>query len=278
MGKNAAGNQAPPNFLEKLLRWLLNSFWRPKTSTEITSYPFDLKKIPQHIAIIMDGNGRLARQRGLPRVAGHRIGVEALRRTVNFCGKIGLGYLSVYTFSTENWQRPKQEVDFLMSLLEETITREVNLLNENNVRIRFLGNLEELAPNVKTQLEKASRITENNNGLTLNIMFNYGGRAEIVAAAQKIGRSIKANEFDPEKISAEIFEKYLYTIEIPDPELLIRTGGDQRISNFFLWQSAYTELWFTPVFWPDFGVRELTEAIVDFQNRKRRFGGLDENL
>lgn len=259
-------------FLAPILSRIVSLFFKPfsKSTADINS--LDLNKLPEHIAIIMDGNRRWASRRGLPKVAGHRMGIEALRRTVNFCGQVGIKYLSVYTFSTENWQRPQSEVEFLMRLLEETISKEIDLLNKNNVRIKFLGNLAELPPKIIEEIKKAEEATKNNTKLTLSIMFNYGGQAEIIEAVKKICLLAKVGQIDSNQITPEIFANFLYTAGTPDPDLLIRTGGEERISNFLLWQSAYAEFWLTRVFWPDFGTQELVAAIKEFQKRQRRFG------
>jgi len=227
-------------------------------------------KIPPHIAIIMDGNGRWAKQRGLPRVEGHRRGAEALKRTVKACMELGVRYLTVYTFSTENWNRPKKEVDFLMRLLSFTIDREIGELRKNKVRLRFLGRISMLPKKLRERIMSAERATKNNSALNLNIMLNYGGRAEIVDAV----RSIVKKGIGSDKIDEGLISRSLYTAGIPDPDLLIRTAGEWRVSNFLLWQIAYTELWVTDILWPSFKKEHLLEAIQSYNKRVRKFGGL----
>jgi undecaprenyl diphosphate synthase len=231
------------------------------------------QNLPQHIAIIMDGNGRWAQERGLPRSIGHKKGVDSLRDIVRKSGEIGIKYLTVYTFSTENWCRPEGEVNFLMLLLEETIQREISSLCENNVRLRFLGRKEQLPQALQKKIEEAENLTEKNSGLNLNIMLNYGGRAEIVDAVRAIAKDWK-NGRSLSEINEKVISSYLYTQEIPDPDILIRTAGETRISNFLLWQTAYTEFWTTTIFWPDFSPNHLLECIEDYQKLRRKFGGL----
>ena len=231
-------------------------------------------RIPRHIAIFMDGNGRWAQRRGLPRTLGHRAGGEALRRVVNAAGQIGIAVLTTYAFSTENWKRPPEEVDFLMSLFSEYLDNEIDDLHNKGVEIRFSGKITELADNLQQKIDHAQKMTAGNSKLVLNIAVNYGGRAEIVQAVQAIGQKILTKELTPAGISEQVIASHLYTADLPDPDLLIRPSGDQRISNFLLWQAAYTELWFTDVHWPDFTAKHLVEAILDYQGRERRFGGL----
>ena len=221
-----------------------------------------------HIAIIMDGNGRWAKLRGLPRIAGHKMGVEALRGVVKACPEFGVRTLSVYAFSTENWDRPKDEVDFLMSLLGETIDREVEELNKNGVKIRFFGRLWQLPESVQKKISEATERTSHNDRLNLNIMLSYGGRAELVDAFKKMTNDKLTND----KINEETISNYLYTKGIPDPDLLIRTASEMRVSNFLLWQIAYAELYVTETLWPDFKKEDLAKAISDYQKRVRRFG------
>ncbi len=222
-------------------------------------------KVPAHIAAIMDGNGRWARRRGLPRAIGHREGVKALHEAVQVCGDIGVKYLTVFTFSTENWQRPKKEVDTLMNLMARAIDDERPGLMENNVRVRTIGRTSDLPEHVRTRLESLIADTASNTGLTFILAINYGGRAEILDACKKAGeQGIPESEQD--------FASLLYDRSLPDPDLLIRTGGDRRISNFLLWQLAYTELHFTDTLWPDFRKDKLLAAIEEFSKRQRRFG------
>lgn len=230
--------------------------------------------LPRHIAIIMDGNGRWAQQRGQARTFGHRAGVEALREIVRACSVLGIAVLTVYAFSTENWKRPAGEVNFLMRLFNRYLDQEVDELDENQVQIRFIGDTAGLAEVLQKKMAAAEARTAKNGGLILNIAVNYGGRAEIVQALRRIGRELLAGNLAVDDISEQVLADYLYTAGLPDPDLLIRTSGDQRISNFLLWQLAYTELWWTDVLWPDFTPLHLVEAIQAFQGRERRFGGL----
>lgn len=229
-------------------------------------------KLPVHIAIIMDGNGRWAQKRGLPRTAGHREGVKAVKRIVRVAGDIGLKYLTLFTFSTENWKRPKSEVSALMKLLGETTKRELSELLENNVRLIATGNIEELPDLRREILKDAIKTTTNNTGMVLNLALNYSGRNEIILAVRQIGREIAEGKIDPAGIDDRLFASYLQTNGLPEPDLLIRTSGEMRISNFLLWQTAYTELYVTNILWPDFSEDDFLHAILDFQSRERRFG------
>lgn len=231
---------------------------------------------PQHIAIIMDGNGRWARKRLQPRIFGHRAGTRATKRIVEACGEIGVKYLTLYVFSSENWARPITEVDFLMDLLVEMIRQEIEDLQRNNVRLVALGNLDKLPEKTRRELEWGIEKTAANTGLQLNIAVSYGGREEIVEACRRLAAEAKAGEIDPALIDEAAFARRLYLPDVPDPELLIRTGGDLRISNFLLWQIAYTELYVTPTLWPEFGKEELLQAIADYHGRQRRFGKVVE--
>lgn len=230
--------------------------------------PEEFKKLPTHIAIIMDGNGRWATSRGLPRVEGHRAGTEAVRGVIRACVDFDVKYLTLYAFSTENWARPQDEVAGLMSLLEMVVVNELDNLHKEGVRILHIGHLESLPNNLGKKVERAIEITKNNTRLNLTIAWNYGGRDEIVTAIKEI----VAEGFKPEEITEELVKCHLFTCGTPDPELLIRTSGEQRISNFLLWQTAYSELVFTPVYWPDFGKEDLRKAIIEYGNRDRRFG------
>jgi undecaprenyl diphosphate synthase len=229
---------------------------------------------PAHVAIIMDGNGRWATARGLPRVAGHREGVKAARAIVRAADAVGLRYLTLYAFSTENWNRPEDEVTMLMRLLEESIYRELPEFMENNVRLRVIGRTAGVPLPVRRGLEHVSRATERNTGLTLLVAFNYGGRDELLDAFRALARRVQRGELAPDGISEADVSGALYTDGVPDPDLLIRTSGEMRISNFLLWQIAYTELWITPTLWPDFAPADLYRAVADFQGRNRRFGGV----
>jgi undecaprenyl diphosphate synthase len=236
----------------------------------------DLARIPRHVAIIMDGNGRWAVGRGMPRAYGHRAGVESLRDIVQISSDIGVGVLTVYAFSTENWKRPREEIDVLMDLLVEYLNKEIDELKEKNVRVKAIGKTDELPEKTRNAVAVAHKKTENCNGLKLNIALNYGGRAEIVDAVREIAIMVERKLIDPQNIDQELIASHLYTSGQPDPDLLIRPSGDYRISNFLLWQLAYTEFWHTDVMWPDFRKTHFLEAILDFQNRKRRFGGLSK--
>lgn len=225
-----------------------------------------------HVAIIMDGNRRWAKNRFLPSAAGHSEGVKALKRTVAACSDWGIGYLTVYAFSTENWGRKKEEVDFLMNLLAETIKNELHDLHKNGVKIKIIGDMSMLNKNLKNILENAIETTSNNAGLTLQIAFNYGSRSEIKNAIQNIASDVKSGKIEVENIDEDLIAEYLYTKGVPDPDLLIRTGGEQRISNYLLWQIAYSEILVTEALWPDFDSNELGKAIMNFSKRNRRFG------
>ncbi|HHS12191.1 MAG TPA: isoprenyl transferase [bacterium] len=232
--------------------------------------------LPRHIAIIMDGNGRWAKKRGLPRVAGHRAGVHTVRRVVKACGEWGIKVLTLYTFSTENWKRPMEEVSALMSLLLETLRKETDDLHKKNVRMRVMGNLEKIPDRVRNNVHEAVERTRDNTGLILNLALNYGAREEIVRAVQSIGREIRNGTLRPDEIDQAVLSRSMYTQDLPDPDLLIRTSGEYRISNFLLWQIAYTELYVTSVLWPDFGRKDLQKAIENFRRRERRFGSVIE--
>ena len=233
-----------------------------------------LKKgnLPAHVAIIMDGNGRWAKRRGLPRTAGHRAGVKAVKRVVRAAGDLGVSVLTLFTFSQENWKRPKSEVSAIMKLLYETTKREINELDENNVKLITTGRIEELSPQKRRILEEAMEKTKDNTGLVLNLALNYGGRTEILDAVKKIAADVRENRLNPDELDERRFSAYLYTNGLPDPDLLIRTSGEMRISNFLLWQTSYTELYVTDILWPNFTAKDFHEAIWDYQNRQRRFG------
>src|SRR5215468_5874071 len=228
--------------------------------------------LPRHVAIIMDGNGRWATSRGLPRVAGHAEGVKAVRNTVRAAGQIGIEYMTLYAFSSENWNRPSHEVSTLMTLLERSIDRELPELMQRNVRFRVIGRPNGVPAEVQRRIDHVVQATASNTGLTLLMAFNYGARDEIVDACRRLGAEVRAGRLDPAEIDEVRISRALYTDGVPDPDLLIRTSGEMRLSNFLLWQVAYTELWVTPTRWPDFGPRELYLAVADFQQRDRRFG------
>ncbi len=226
----------------------------------------------QHIAIIMDGNRRWAKSKLLPSAAGHKKGVEALRTSLKACAKFGIKYLTVYAFSTENWNRPKDEVDFLMSLLAKTIISEVPEFLENDIKLTFIGDREPLKEELIKVLEYGEKETKNCKTLNLQIAFNYGSRMEITKAARRISKKVLKGELNPDEITEKTISENLYTADIPDPDLLIRTGGEKRISNYLLWQAAYSEIYITNTFWPDFDEAELSKAIIEFSSRSRRFG------
>ncbi len=236
----------------------------------------DPLRIPRHIAIIMDGNGRWAELRGLSRIEGHRAGREAIRRTLEGARECGVEILTLYAFSTENWRRPPEEVQALMSLLIETLDQEAEDLQRNGVRFRASGLLAEMPGPVRDALDRVIALTRLNTAITLNLALNYGGRRELTEAARRLARAAAAGEVRPEDITEEVVRRFLFAPDLPDPDLLIRTGGEQRLSNFLLWQAAYAELYFTGVRWPDFQKVHLLEAIASFQRRDRRFGGLDD--
>lgn len=238
---------------------------------EIANSP---QPVPVHVAIIMDGNGRWAKARGKARTAGHRAGVEALRAAVRNAGELGVRWLTVYAFSSENWSRPQAEVSDLMGLLKLFIRRDLADLHNNDVKVRIIGARHNLQPDIRKLLDEAENLTRDNRALTLVIAFNYGGRDEIVRAAQQFARDVKAGRADPEQLTALDFGAMLDTADIPDPDLLIRTGGDMRLSNFLMWQSAYSEFVFLSCLWPDFSKSHLQDAIAAFATRERRFGGV----
>ncbi len=239
-----------------------------------TSRKIDPAKLPVHIAIVMDGNGRWAQQRSLPRLAGHNAGMKALKKIVKAASEIGIRYLTVYAFSTENWKRSEEEVNGIFKILVYYIEKELNELNSNNVRVKILGDYSKLPAEAVDKLEISLKTTALNSGLRFNIALNYGGRAEILKAVTALADKAREDGSVPETISEEVFASQLYTGDIPDPDLVIRTGGEMRLSNFLLWQSAYSELWFTNTYWPDFTKKDFEAAIMDYQGRKRRYGGV----
>jgi undecaprenyl diphosphate synthase len=235
----------------------------------------DPARLPRHVAVIMDGNGRWAGRRKLPRVMGHREGVEALKRTLRLCSGWGIGALTAYAFSTENWNRPGEEVSFLMTLFERVLARELEALEQEQVRIRFLGDLEQLPAGLQQLISDATARTADNRGIHFNVCTNYGGRSELVRAARLLAEQVACGELDPAQIDEQRFAAQLHTAGDADPDLLIRTSGERRISNFLLWQLAYAELHITDVLWPDFDEAALIAALLDFQSRQRRFGGVE---
>ena len=232
--------------------------------------------LPKHIAIIMDGNGRWAEQQSLPRFAGHREGINSVRAITRICGEIGIKHLTLYTFSKENWARPQMEVSALMKLLLTSIRKEIKNLHENNVKLTTIGAFQDLPESARKGIEEGIKLTKNNTGLNLNLALSYGSRQEIIQAIKHIAKMIDLDKLKIDDINIEQFEKLLYTNEMPDPDLLIRTGGEFRISNFLLWQIAYTEIYVTDAYWPAFREKKLLEAILEFQSRERRYGKLAE--
>ena len=236
--------------------------------------PTAVSGVPRHVAIIMDGNGRWAAARGLPRAEGHRRGVEALRRTVRAAGDIGIDVLTIFSFSSENWARPASEVRDLMGLLRRFIRHDLADLHRSNVRVRVIGERSDLQPDIARLLDEAEELTRANTGLTLVVAFNYGARHEIVTAARALAEKVARGELTPAEITQDVFARQLEAPDLPDPDLIIRTSGEQRLSNFLLWQAAYSELVFMPIYWPDFDRAALESALAEFRGRERRFGGL----
>lgn len=238
------------------------------------SIKIDTEKLPKHIAIIMDGNGRWAKKRLLPRTAGHKVGVERVRDAIKAVDELGIKYLTLYAFSTENWKRPQEEVQMLMKLLAEYLKRELDELHKNGVRIRVLGSLDEIPEKVRAEILNSIEKTKDNDNIVLNIALNYGSRQEIVRGIREFASEVLEGKRDLDSLDEESFKGYLYTGSQPDPDMVIRTSGEERISNFLLYQIAYSELIFTDTLWPDFKKENLHEAIAEFQKRKRRFGGI----
>lgn len=247
-------------------------------SNLLAQYQINPDRVPQHVAIIMDGNGRWAKQKGHMRIFGHKQGVKAVRAAIESAAEIGVGYLTLYAFSTENWTRPEQEVNGLMELLVDTIDSELPTLMKNKIKLATIGDLAKLPKKCQAQLEKTKDKTAENNGLTLVLALSYSGRWDIIEAIKRIGVDVKSGKLTPEEINDEILDKALNTSCFPNPDLLVRTSGEQRISNFLLWEIAYSELYFTPVLWPDFTKDDFYKAIVDYQGRERRFGKTSEQI
>lgn len=245
-----------------------------KAKVDNSDIKIDMTRVPKHVAIIMDGNGRWAKQRKLPRSMGHKAGVETIRRVLTEAHKLGIEFITLYAFSTENWKRPKDEVEALMKLLVQYLSEEIEELHKNGVVLRLLGDIEILPESVKETINKSIELTKNNTGIVLNVAFNYGGRDEIIKAVKDIVNDVKNGEVEINNINEDVFSNYLYTKNSPDPDLIIRPSGEQRISNFLLWQCAYSEFWYSNVNWPDFTGEDLQRAIYDYQNRDRRFGGV----
>jgi undecaprenyl diphosphate synthase len=251
--------------LDQLLAWI-----PPGSSDETLARQVNFEQLPAHIAIIMDGNGRWAAQRHLPRVEGHRAGIDSVRDVVEASARLGIDVLTLYAFSVENWKRPRTEINTLMTLLKRYLRLELSTLLKNNIRFRVIGREEELSKDVRYELEIGTRQTEHNTGMLFNIALNYGGRAEILDAAKRV----LAAGINPDDLDERRFSDFLYTAGQPDPDLLIRTSGEMRVSNFLLWQIAYSEIWVTETLWPDFRRRHLLEAVVAYQKRDRRYGGI----
>lgn len=251
--------------LEDFLSWVPPDAPEAKLVRQV-----DFTRLPAHVAIIMDGNGRWAARRRLPRVEGHQAGIRAVRETVEASARLGIGVLTLYAFSVENWKRPEDEVSTLMALLKEYLQREISILLDNDIRFRAIGRLQDLDPDIRDELREAERRTASNRGMRFNIALNYGGRTEIVDAVRAMMRDgVAADEVDEQRIG-----EYLYTSGLPDPDLLIRTSGELRVSNFLLWQIAYSEIWVTETLWPDFRRNDLIEGILAYQKRDRRYGGI----
>lgn len=244
--------------------------------TILKELPSDLdqERLPKHVAVIMDGNGRWAKRRGIPRIMGHRRGVDTLKRLLRCCNDWGIQALTAYAFSTENWGRPIEEVEFLMTLFERVLMRELQEMMEENVRIQFVGNLTALPQSLQNQIERAMTQTQNNTGIQFTVATNYGGREEILQACRAIATQVKQGEIQPEDINEAVFSQHLYTANVGDPDLLIRTSGEMRLSNFLLWQMAYAEFYITDAFWPDFDREAFHQALIAYQKRERRFGKL----
>jgi undecaprenyl diphosphate synthase len=249
----------------------------PVTSEEVQLLEkLDLERLPRHVAVIMDGNGRWAQRRHLPRVAGHRKGVQSARTTIETCARLNIEALTLYAFSVENWRRPKTEIDFLMALLREYLRKEMPLIQRNNIRMRFLGRIEELPEGVQQDTREAVERTAGNTGMVLCLALNYGGRAELVDAMNAVLAERNGNG-TPVRVTEEQISRRLYTAGLPDPDLLIRSSGEMRVSNFLLWQIAYAEIYVTDTLWPDFNRARLFEALIEFQGRERRYGGIRED-
>ena len=234
----------------------------------------DMSRLPRHIAIIMDGNGRWAKQRGLPRTAGHKVGAEVFRKIARYCKKLGVEYLTVYAFSTENWKRPAEEVSTIMGLLKQYMLEAIDSMEEEKIRLKFFGDMTALSPELQALVEKTNALSKQIDGVQANICLNYGGRDEILRAARAFAAQCAAGEKQPEELTEAMFSDYLFSAGVPDPELIIRPSGEVRLSNFLLWQCAYSEFYFCDTLWPDFSEATLDAAIIDYQKRDRRFGGV----
>ncbi len=249
----------------------LEDFIKPGSEEDLLVKQLDLSHLPRHVAIIMDGNGRWAKKRKLPRVEGHRVGSKSVREVIETCARLRIEFLTLYAFSKENWKRPKKEVATLWRLLEEYLKREDKVMVKNQFRLKVIGERGDIPSSVRKELARVEELTKNNKRLTLVLALNYGGRDEIVDAVKKI---LKEKDMDINTLDEAKFSRYLYTDQLPDPDLLIRTSGEFRVSNFLLWQIAYSEIWITEVFWPDFRKKQLLQALVDYQKRERRYGDI----
>lgn len=253
---------------------IFNSKKNNSENTKDDDFKLDMEKIPEHIGIIMDGNGRWAKAKGYPRTVGHKAGVETIRRILKEAQRLGVKYITLYAFSTENWKRPKEEVGALMKLLVQYFRLELNELHENGVVVNTIGDISKLPKECIEEIKKAKEKTKNNTGIVMNLALNYGGRDEIVRAIKLLTKDVAEGKISPEEIDEKSIENYLYTAGMSDPDMIIRPSGEQRLSNFLLWQCAYSEFWYSDINWPDFTEQDLRRAIFDFQNRDRRFGGI----
>lgn len=253
---------------------MVKFFNNKQKNNSIEELELDMENIPKHIAIIMDGNGRWAKERKLPRTMGHRAGMAAIKKVLKECNSLGVRYLTLYAFSTENWKRPKDEVNALMKLLVEFLRKEINELHEENVRISIIGDITKTPDFCQEEIAMALDKTKDNTGIVLNVAFNYGGRDEIIRSIKKVMEDYKEGKITLEEFNEKSFENYLDTKGMPDPDMIIRPSGEQRISNYLLWQCAYSEFWYSNINWPDFDGEALKRAISDYQNRDRRFGGV----
>jgi undecaprenyl diphosphate synthase len=248
----------------------LEGFIEPGSEEELLVKQIDFSRLPRHVAVIMDGNGRWAEKKRLPRIEGHRAGADSVREVIETCARLGIEFLTLYAFSKENWKRPKHEVSTLWSLLKDYLLKQDKVLVKNNLRLKVIGQRERIPASVRRELDRVEELTKKNSSLTVILALSYGGRDEIVEAVKKLSKE----KVDIESLDEEKFSRYLYTGEIPDPDLLIRTSGELRVSNFLLWQIAYSEIWITPELWPDFRKKHLLQALVDYQKRERRFGDI----
>jgi len=249
----------------------LEGFIEPGSKEEQLVSQLDFSRLPQHVAVIMDGNGRWAKEKKLPRVEGHRAGSESVQEAVETCARLGIKYLTLYAFSKENWKRPRKEIAMLWRLLEDYLKKEDKVLVKNRFRLKVIGQIGDIPSSVQKELERVEELTKDNRRMTIILALNYGGRTEIIDGVKKI---LKDKDFDIESLDEKKFSQYLYTAHLPDPDLLIRTSGELRISNFLLYQIAYSEIWITPAYWPDFRKKHMLQALVDYQKRERRFGDI----